>query len=129
MGFGNVIKRHHYNAEEQHRWNRADPVPVRGQYPVLIGGASPTHELKRTEVCRKKAETRDPCGHLAPSHEIIFASICALLEIKANRQNEREIENNNGQVDRRKMNEPLGAHRSKGSNHGRGDKSPLIASA
>jgi len=47
--------------------------------------------------------------HLHDSHEIIFAVICALLQIKANRQNERETENNNGQVNRRKMNEPLGS--------------------
>src|SRR6266403_5139079 len=101
-------------------------ITVGGQYPVLIGGASPSHELERTEICRKKAETRDPCGHLATSHEIIFACICALLQIKANRQNEREIENNNGQVNRRKMDEPLGAHLSKGGNHGRAGRPPLI---
>src|SRR5258706_16117364 len=64
--------------------------------------------------------------HLMTSHEIIFACICALLQIKTNRQNEREIENNNGQVNRRKMDEPLGDHRTKGGNHGRTGRSPLI---
>ena len=41
--FGDVVERHHDQREEEHGGNGADPIPVRGENTVLIGGAGPAH--------------------------------------------------------------------------------------
>ncbi len=43
VSLGNVVERHHHQAEEQHGRYGADPVPVRSQYAVLIGRGGPAH--------------------------------------------------------------------------------------
>ena len=50
VGLGDVIEGHHHDAEKEHRRNRADPVPVRGQDAVLVRGTSPSHQLQRAKV-------------------------------------------------------------------------------
>ena len=41
--FGDVVERHHDQRKEKHGGNGADPIPVRGEDTVLIGGAGPAH--------------------------------------------------------------------------------------
>ena len=46
VGLRDVVEGHHDDAEEQHRRDRADPVPVRRQHAVLVGRAGPTHQFQ-----------------------------------------------------------------------------------
>ncbi len=75
VGLGDVVERHHDDAEEEHRGNRADPVPVRGEDAVLVGGAGPAHEFERSEVGADEAQAGDPGGHLAAGEEELFAGV------------------------------------------------------
>ena len=70
-----VVEGHHDDAEEEHGGDGADPVPVRGEDAVLVGGAGPAHQFERAEVGRDEAEARDPGGHFAAGHEELFAGV------------------------------------------------------
>ena len=83
VGLADVIEGHHHQAEEDHGGNGADPVPVRGEDAVLVGGAGPAHQFQRAQVGRNKAQARDPGGHFAPGHEELFAGVRAALEVEA----------------------------------------------
>ena len=106
MRLGNVIKRHHHQAEKKHGRNGADPIPVRGQDAVLIGGGRPTHQFERTQIRGKEAKAGDPCRHFAAGEEEILAGVRAALQIKANRQNEDKIEDDDYEVNEGEMYEP-----------------------
>ena len=64
-----------------------------GQDAVLIGGACPAHQFEGTEIGGEEAEAGDPGRHLAPGHEVILAGIGLPLQIEADRQHQREVEN------------------------------------
>ena len=103
VGLGNVVERHHHQREEQHRRNGADPVPMRGQNAVLIGRTRPAHQLERAEIGGEKTQSRDPGGHLAARHEKIFAGVGSATQIETDGQYQREIENDDGKIDRRQV--------------------------
>ena len=50
VGFGDVIEGHHHDAEEEHRRDGADPVPVRGHNAVLIGIPRPAQQFERAQI-------------------------------------------------------------------------------
>ena len=52
---GNVVERHHYQGEEEHGGNRANPIPMSGENSVLVGGRRPAHQLERAQVGGEKA--------------------------------------------------------------------------
>jgi len=66
VGPGNVVERHHDQCQEQHRRNGADPIPVRRQNVVLVGGSRPAHQFERAEIGGEKTET---------GHEEVFAGV------------------------------------------------------
>ena len=75
VGLGDVIERHHHEAEEQHGGDGADPIPVRGQDAVLIGGRGPAHQFQRAEVGGEEAQPGDPGRHLAAGQEEVLAGL------------------------------------------------------
>ena len=87
---GDVVERHHHQAEEQHRGDRADPIPVRRQNAVLIGRRRPAHQFERAEIGRQKAEARDPGGHLPPGQEEIFAGVGLALQVETDGQHQQQ---------------------------------------
>jgi hypothetical protein len=105
VGFGDVIKRHHHQREKQHRWNGADPIPMSCENAVLIGGARPAHKFERTQIRREETQAGYPCGHLPTRHEEIFASVRPPFQVDPNGQHQPKIENDNGNVDGREMNQ------------------------
>src|SRR5215469_18653579 len=111
MRFGDVVERHHHQRQEEHRRDRANPVPVRCQDAVLIGGGCPPHEFQRSQVRREKAETGYPCRHLTAGHEEIFAGVGLSLQIPADGKYKREVKSDNHHIHRGKVHQP---RRSKG---------------
>ena len=81
--FGNVVKRHHHQREEQHRGNSADPVPMSRQNAVLIRRTRPAHQFQSAQIRGEKTEPRHPCRHFAAGHEKIFARVRAALAGKS----------------------------------------------
>ena len=53
MRFRDVIKRHHHDAEEEHRGDGADPIPVRGQDAVLIRRSRPSRAVRAIRDSRR----------------------------------------------------------------------------
>src|SRR5450432_36072 len=98
VGFGNVIERDHHDAEEEHRRDGADPIPVSREDAVLISGAGPAHEFERAEVSGKEAESGDPRGHLAAGQEEVFTGFGKALQVKADAEDGDEIESDDGDV-------------------------------
>src|SRR2546429_352418 len=90
---------YHHDAEKHHRRNRANPIPVRGKNAVLIGGTRPAQQLERAKVRRDESQAGDPRGHLAAGQKEIFAGLCESLQIKADSQNQKEIESDDDKVD------------------------------
>ena len=107
----NVVEGHHHQREEQHCGDGADPIPVRGQNAVLIGRSGPAHQFQRAQVCRQEAQSRDPGGHFASGHEEVFAGVGLALQVKADGQYQREVENDNDHVYRREMDQTLGTRK------------------
>ena len=92
--------------EEEHGGDGADPIPVRGQDAVLIGGGRPAHQFERAEVGGEEAEARDPGRHLAAGQEEIFAGVGEALQIEADAQHGDEIHDDDREVDRGQGHQP-----------------------
>ena len=102
-----VVERHHHDAEEEHRRDGADPVPVRRQNAVLVGRAGPAHQLQRAQVGRDEAEAGDPRRHLAAGEEELLAGVGLALHIKADEDHQREIKRQNQNIYRGQLRQPL----------------------
>ena len=106
MRLGDVIERHHHDAQKQHRWDRSDPIPVGGENAVLISRTRPTHQFQRAQVGGQEAETGYPCRHLPSGHEKVFAGIGPPAKVKPDRQNQGEVESDDDHIHRRQMHKP-----------------------
>ncbi len=111
--FGNVIERHHDEREEEHGGNGADPIPVRGEDAVLIGGAGPAHQFEGAEIRGEETKAGDPGGHFATRHEEVFAGVRALLQIETNSENQDEVKDNDGQINPIEMHQTVVVHERK----------------
>ena len=89
---GDVVERHHHDAEEEHGGDGADPVPVRGQDAVLIGGGGPAHQFERAEVGGEEAQAGDPGRHLAAGQEEVLAGLGVALQVEADAQDGNEVQ-------------------------------------
>ena len=105
------------SAEEQHRRDGADPIPVRRQDSVLIGGGRPAHQFERAEVGREEAEAGNPGRHLAAGHEEVFAGARLAFQVPADGQYQGKIESDNHHVDGGQVHQPLGGKDCHSSNH------------
>jgi hypothetical protein len=108
---GDVVERHHHQAEEQHGRDGADPVPVRREDSVLIGRRGPAHEFEGAQICGKKAEAGDPRRHFATGEEEILARVGAAFQVEADGQHQHEIKDHNHQIHRRQMHQAISGDR------------------
>ncbi len=99
VGLRDVVEGHHDDAEEEHRGDGADPVPVRGEDAVLIGRAGPAHQFERAEVGGDEAEAGDPGGHFAAGHEELFAGVGGALQVEADEDDDGEVDRDDEDVD------------------------------
>src|SRR5581483_3424178 len=102
-----VIKRHHHQAEKDHGRDGADPIPVGRHDAVLICRSRPAEELERSQVCRNKSQSRNPCSHLTTGKEKVFTSVGELLEIEPDRKHQAKVDNDDREIYGRKMYQPL----------------------
>jgi hypothetical protein len=98
VGFGDVIERHHHQAQEQDGRDRADPVPVRGQDAVLIRCGGPTHQLQGAEIGGNETEPGNPGCHLAARQEEVFAALREALQVEADAEDRDEVDDDDGEV-------------------------------
>ncbi len=70
---GAVVKRHHEDADEDHRRNRADPVKMRSGDSVLRSGSAHADNFLRAEVRGHEREPGNPCGNSTPGKEKVRA--------------------------------------------------------
>src|ERR1017187_5883397 len=70
-----------------------------GQDAVLVGGAGPAHEFQRTKVGREETQGGDPGGHFAAGEEEIFTRFRVLLQVEADTEDRKKIQNNDGEID------------------------------
>ena len=114
VGLGDVVEGHHHDAEEEHGGDGADPIPVRGEDAVLIGGGRPAHEFERAEVGGEEAEPGDPRGHFAAGEEEVLAGAGLALEVEADGEDHHEVDGDDGDIDPAEGDEFIGC-----AGHGR----------
>ncbi len=96
-----VVERHHEQADEDHRRDRADPVEVAGGDPVLGPRGGHADDLLRPEVGRDERQPADPGGDRPAREEEVLAGLHELLERKADPQHEGEVDQHDQVVDPR----------------------------
>ena len=72
---------------------------MRRQNAVLIGGSGPAHQFQRSQIGRDKAQSGDPGRHLAPGHEELLAGIRGALQVKADEDDDAEVDRDDQDVD------------------------------
>ena len=86
-----VVERHHHEAEEDHRRDRADPVVV-DRRDAVLGAVGPHAEhLDRAEVRRDEREAGDPRGQRAAREEVVEARPDVALRREADAEDDDEV--------------------------------------
>ena len=96
---GAVVERHHHDAEEQHRRDRADPEVVHGRQPELRAVGRHAHDLDRAEVGRDERQPGDPRRQRAPREEEVDRVRDLAPGEGADRQHDAEVEGHDQVVD------------------------------
>ena len=87
---------------------RRNPVEVGCQNSVLVGRRSPAHQFEGTQVRGEKAQTRDPCRHIAAGHEEIFAAATReLLQIEPDPQHRDKVDRDDQNIGCRQRDDPV----------------------
>ena len=94
-----VIKRHHKNGHENHRWNRAYPVKMAGHDSILGPGCGHSDYLLGAEIGGEKREPGDPGWNQATGQKKIRARAHVPLEHEPDAKNEHEIDDEDGHID------------------------------
>ena len=68
------------------------------QNAVLVGRSRPAHQFESAEIGREEAEAGHPGRHLASGHEEVFAGVRPPAQVKADGQNQREVEGNDDEI-------------------------------
>jgi len=105
MRLRNVIERHHHDAEEQHRGNRTDPIPVRGKNSILIGRAAQPSNSSEPRLADRSSGRNHAVISRRPGK--ILATLREAFQVKADAQNSEEVDCNDGQVNRRETHQSL----------------------
>ena len=87
-----VVERHHEDAEEDHRRNRADPVEVAGRDAVLRARRRHADDFLRAEVGRDERQPADPRRDRAPRLKERRARRRPLLQRDADAEDEGEVD-------------------------------------
>ena len=67
--FDSVIKRHHEDANEDHRGNRAHPIEMAGHDSVFRAGGGHADDFLRAEIGREKARPATQAGIKRPERK------------------------------------------------------------
>ena len=70
---GAVVERHHENADENHRGNRANPIKMTGGDSIFRAAGGHADNFLRAEIRGNKCEAANPCGKGASGKEKIGA--------------------------------------------------------
>ena len=98
-GFGTVIERHHENADEHHRRDRAEPVKMRGQNAVFRAGGGHADDFLGAQIGAHEGQTADPQRHRASGEKELLAVLRLSAEHEPDAQHEREVEDHDEPVD------------------------------
>ena len=85
-----VVERHHEDAEEHHRRDRADPVEVARRDAVLRARRRHADDFLRAEVRREERQPADPRRQRPAGLEEVGAGLGVALEREADAEHERE---------------------------------------
>ncbi len=98
-----VVEGHHEDPEEHHRGNRAHPVEVVGEHPVLGAVRRHPHDLEGAEVRGDEGESRHPARKRASGKEEVLAGVHPSLERETNGEDEDPVDAENEVVDEREL--------------------------
>ncbi len=85
---------------EEHRRNRANPIPVSRQDSILIRHA-PAHPINSSEPRLAKTQSCYPSGHLSPGKKELLARCRSSLHVKADEDYKDKVEDENHDIDGR----------------------------
>ena len=86
---GAVVERHHHEAQEDHRRDRADPVVVDRRDAVLGAVGADAQDLRRAEVGRDEGQAGDPRRQRAAGQEVVEARLDVALGDAADAEDRR----------------------------------------
>ena len=108
MRLRDIVERHHDDAEEKHRGDGADPIPMRGKDAVLVGGPGPAHQFQRAKIRGDEAKARDPRRHLATREKEFFACVRRSLDVEADEDHQGEIDHQDQDIGGSEMGQLMG---------------------
>ncbi len=94
-----VVERHHEDADEAHRRDRADPVKVAGDDAVLGARSAHPDHLLRAQVGRDKRQPAHPGRDRPPRQKEVVRGAHVALQREPDAQNEDEIDQHDQPVD------------------------------
>ena len=94
-----VVERHHHDAEEEHRRDRADPEVVDGRQPELGAGRRHAHDLDRAEVGGDERQAGHPGRQRAAREEEVDRVGDLAPGQHADAQHDGEVEEDDQVVD------------------------------
>ena len=103
-GLRAVVERHHEDADEHHRRDRADPVEVAGHDPVLGPRGGHADDFLGAEVRRDEGQTADPGRNRPARQEEVAAGLHVASQRPPDAQHKHEIHRQNQVVDRGESN-------------------------
>ena len=101
-----VVKRHHEDADEHHRRDRADPIEMARRDAVLRARGAHADHFLRAEVGGDERQAGDPGGNRAAGEEEVGARLDRPPQPEADAQDEHEVDRHDGPVDIRKTHAP-----------------------
>ncbi len=97
---GPVVERHHHDAEEHHRGDRADPEVVHHRGAVLGPAGGLAEQLDGTDVGRDEADPGDPGGQGPTGQEEVQRGLHATFQGETDAEDEAEVDHDQHDVDR-----------------------------
>jgi hypothetical protein len=101
-----VIERHHEDAKEDHRRDRADPVEMAGRDAVLRTGRCHADDFLRAQVGRNERQAAHPRGDRASRLKEVHAGRRRALQCEADTQHEPEVDEHQHPVEPGKRHTP-----------------------
>ncbi len=89
---GAVVERHHHQAQEDHRRDGADPVPVHDGDAVLRAGGGHAEDLGGAQVGGDEGQAGDPGGQRAAGEEEVETGLDARPRGEADAQDDGEVD-------------------------------------
>ena len=102
---GAVVERHHDDAEEEHRRDRADPEVVHGRQADLGAGGGHAHDLDGPEVGRHEGQPGDPGRQRATREEEVDRVRDPPTGHQPDREDESEVDRDDQVVDEVRLDE------------------------